>query len=92
MARVGKEANKLEEVEVGLEHDPETVYTEYRHPERDSWRTQVLPILRQLPQAELAEAAGLSVRRLRDLLSGRAQPRPQTEAVLARVATTFAPE
>jgi hypothetical protein len=78
--------NKLEEVEAGLEHDSDVIYMEYRHPDRDPWRTQVLPILRQLPQWELAEAAGLSVRRLRDLLTERAQPRTGTAGTLAGVA------
>lgn len=78
MAHVGKEANKLEEVEAGFEHDPEVIYTEYGHPARDPWRSRVMPALREMPQRELAEVAGLSVRRLRDLLKGRAQPRRET--------------
>ena len=35
MVHVGKEANKLEQVEAGLEQDPEVNYNEYRHPDRD---------------------------------------------------------
>lgn len=79
VAHVGKEANKLDEVEAGLEQDPEVIYTEYDHPRRDPWRTLVLPVLRQMPRAELAETAGLSVRRLRDVLTRKACPRPHHE-------------
>ncbi len=92
MAHVGKEVNTLEEVEAGLERDPEVIYTEYRDPKRDPWRTQVLPVLRQMPQRELAEATGLSVRRLRDLHTERAQPRRETAAVLAGIAARIARE
>lgn len=42
VVHVRKEANKLEEVETGLEHDPEVIYTEYRDPKRDPWRSQAI--------------------------------------------------
>jgi hypothetical protein len=90
VAHVGKEANKLEEVEAGLEHNADVIYTEYRHPARDPWRTQVLPVLRQMPQKELAEATGLSVRRLRDVLAEQAWPRRQTKSLLTRISSRAA--
>jgi hypothetical protein len=34
-AYVGKESNRLEEVDAGLIHDPEEVYTEYGNPNDD---------------------------------------------------------
>lgn len=77
---------------MGLEQDPEAIYTEYRHPDRDPWRTLVLPVLRQLHQQELATAAGLSVRRLRDVLKGKAHPRSRTKKALERIAVAFARE
>jgi hypothetical protein len=92
LVHLGKEANKLEEVEAGLEHDPDEVYTEYTDPRRDPWLALVLPVLRQLPIRELAAAVGMSGRRLRDLLSGRARPHPSTETALACVAVGFARE
>jgi hypothetical protein len=46
VAHVGKEANKLEEVEAGLEQDPESIYTEYHRPDRDEWAAVILPALR----------------------------------------------
>jgi hypothetical protein len=90
LVHLGKEANKLEEVEAGLEHDPDEVYTAYADPRRDPWRAQVLPVLRQMPSKELAAAVGMSGRRLRDVLSERARPHPDTQAALARFAVEFA--
>jgi hypothetical protein len=46
---VGKESNKLDEVESGLEHDPDEIYTEYRDPRRDPLWTLVLPVLPETP-------------------------------------------
>jgi hypothetical protein len=90
LVHLGKEANKLEEVEAGVEHDPEEVYTEYADPRRDPWRALVLPVLRRMPRKELAEAVAMSERRLRDLLKGRARPHPDTEAAMLRAAAQFA--
>jgi hypothetical protein len=90
LAYVGKESNRLEEVEAGLGHDPDEVWTEYRDPGRDPWRALVLPVLRQVPRAEAARAAGLSERRLRDLLAGRARPRPRHREALTGIAIGFA--
>jgi hypothetical protein len=35
LVHLGKEANRREEVEAGLEHDPDEVYTAYADPRRD---------------------------------------------------------
>jgi hypothetical protein len=78
VAHVGKEANKLEEVEAGLEHDPETIYTEYRHPERDPWNKLIVPILRQRNLAAIARKTGVSERQLRTLALGRVRPQAST--------------
>jgi hypothetical protein len=87
VAHVGKEANDLEEVEGGLEHDPEVVYPKIGRPMRDSWQTGVLSMLRQMPHRALAEAAGLWVRRLRNVLKGKVRPRPSTNQSLGAAAT-----
>jgi hypothetical protein len=42
----GKESNRLEEVEAGLVHDPEEVYTEHHDPAHDAWATLVVPVLK----------------------------------------------
>ena len=46
---VGKESNRLEEVEAGLGHDPDDVLHQVRRPGRHAWREIVLPLLRDVP-------------------------------------------
>ena len=36
---IGKESNSLEEVQAGLVHDEQNLYTEYADPRRDYWST-----------------------------------------------------
>ncbi len=40
---IGKESNSLEEVESGLIHSEQNVYTEYPDPRRDEWQTKIVP-------------------------------------------------
>jgi hypothetical protein len=86
---VGKESNKLEEVEAGLIHDPEEVYTEYADPREDPWRTIVLPVLKQMPRRALMEATGLSRSQVTAIRNGHAMPRLHHRAVLIRAAEHF---
>ena len=46
---IGKESNSLEEVEAGLVHDEQNVYTEYSDRRRDYWSREVVPALGNLP-------------------------------------------
>jgi hypothetical protein len=71
---IGKESNALEDVEAGLVHSAESVYTEYCDPKRDEWVTKVLPGLKKAPLAGLIKETGLSRRALVDLRAGRARP------------------
>jgi len=41
---IGRESNRLEEIEAGMIHSPESVYTEYPDPHRDEWETKILPL------------------------------------------------
>ncbi len=50
---IGKESNKLEEVESGLIHDPQSVYTEYPDKRRDEWVTKMLPAPKAIPMPKL---------------------------------------
>ena len=92
VAHVGKEANKLEEVEAGLEHDPEIIYTEYRDPARDPWRSIVLPVLKQIPANQLAEATGLAVSTVKAARNGHTAPQGGNRQALVHAAVTFARE
>jgi len=82
VAHVGKEANKLELVEVGFEHDPEAVLTEYTRPGHDHWNAVLLPLLRDSNLREVAAATGISARQLRTLAKGGARPHPSNRAKL----------
>ena len=74
---IGKESNRLDEVEDGVVTDPDEVYVVYRD-ERAEW-AQMLPALRalrdELGWRYLAEVSGLSERALRYALNGATVPR-----------------
>jgi hypothetical protein len=59
---IGKESNRLEDVQSGLIHDHAQVITEYSDPVNGVWLSTVLPVLRMLPSAHAARESGLSVR------------------------------
>jgi hypothetical protein len=81
---IGKESNRLDEVEDGVITDPDDVYVEYRD-ERREWEA-ALPALRRLREEKgwrhLAEAAGLSERSLRYALNGGKLPHRRARARL----------
>lgn len=87
---VGKESNRLEEMEAGIEHDPDEVWTEYTDPRRDSWRTLVLPVLRQIPAKQLAKQTGLAVSTVKAARNGHTNPQGRNRVLLTRTAATFA--
>ena len=90
LTHVGKESNRLEEMDAGLIHDPDEVYTEYQNPADDPWRTLVVPILKQMKRADLAKATSLSERSVASLRNGGSTPRPKHRAALIRAAGEFA--
>jgi hypothetical protein len=63
---IGKESNSLEEVESGLIHSDERIYTRYPDPRRDEWETKVRPLLKQVALSVLENKTGLSRRTLID--------------------------
>ncbi len=74
LAYVGKESNRLEEVEAGLEHDPDEVYTEYTDATRDPWRSLVLPVLKHIPAKRLVEETGLAMSTIKAARNGHTNP------------------
>ncbi len=50
---IGKESNKLEEVEEGGVPSESDVYTIFNDPRRDEWKTKWLPMLRSVPVPRL---------------------------------------
>jgi hypothetical protein len=53
----------------------------------DGWRRITLPKLQQLGARKVAEAVGISERRARDILKGRAMPHPRRRAEMEHLAT-----
>ncbi len=87
---VGKEANQLEEVEAGIEHDSDGVGTVYADPRRDPWRAVVLPVLKHIPANRLAEETGRRMSTVKAARNGHTVPRERSREVLVRVATEYA--
>ena len=52
----------------------------------DGWRRITLPRLREMGSRKVAEAVGISERRARDILKGRAMPHPGHRVALERLA------
>jgi hypothetical protein len=82
---IGKESNSLEDVESGMVHSADDVYTEYPDPRRDEWQTGLLPALRAAPLAALIAETGMSRRALMDHRAGRSRPYARNLDVLRSV-------
>ncbi len=84
---IGKESNSLEDVESGMVHAPQNVYTEYPDPRRDEWQTKILPALKGITLDRLVkECEGkMSRRALIDLRAGRSRPHPKNQEMLAAI-------
>jgi hypothetical protein len=82
---IGKESNKLEEVEEGSASVAEDVYTEYPDPGRNEWTITVLPVLRRLSLSHLQRLSGLDRRTLQRIRKGR-EPHPNNRETLMNIA------
>jgi hypothetical protein len=82
---IGKESNSLEEVDAGLIHSAENVYTEYPDPRRDEWQTKIVPALRGIPLSRLQAETGLSRSTLFEVLAGRSRPHRKNRERLAEI-------
>jgi hypothetical protein len=82
---IGKESNRLEEVDAGLIHNEEGVYTEYTDKSRDEWQTKILPALKRLSLSYLEKETGLCRRALIDIRAGRSRPHRKNEECLTCV-------
>jgi hypothetical protein len=79
---IGKESNSLEEVDAGLIHSVENVYTEYTDQRRDEWETKIRPALKTIPLSSLIKETGLSRRMLIKARTGRARPHRNNQRVI----------
>lgn len=71
---LGKEANKLESVRGGLEHNLSDVLSVYFDPSQDEWAIVLKPQLAAVRNAALATALGVSERAARAWRNGQTRP------------------
>ena len=86
ISAIGKEANSLEEVEAGLVHDEQNVYTEYTDRRRDYWSREVVSALQKVPLNVWERESGKSRRILIDARKGRRRPHRHNQELLIEVA------
>jgi hypothetical protein len=82
---IGKESNRLEDVESGLIHSAQNVYTQYPDPRRDEWETKIRPALRKVPLSVLQKESGLSRMLLINARTGRTRPHLKNQELLAAI-------
>jgi hypothetical protein len=84
---IGKESNSLENIDQGLEHSKNNVYTEYADPKRSEWVTKLQPALKRAKLRKLIRASGkkLSRREIIELRAGRSKPHRETQSLLLAV-------
>jgi len=88
---IGKESNRLEDVDAGDVHDLDEVLTSYGDPGTDAFTLWVKPVVDKIPASAIAHACGFSVSYAHRLKSGRA-PMPSATASRKRLALTAAAE
>jgi hypothetical protein len=86
---IGKESNKLEEVDAGLVHSPDSVYTVYADPTRDIWERNIRPKMRLFSLKVLMAETGLSRRMLIKAKNGQVRPHARNRAIIAEVICKF---
>jgi hypothetical protein len=82
---IGKESNALEDVEAGMIHSAEAVYTEYCDPKRDEWVTEILPALKKPVLSFLEKQTPFSRRTLSDWRAGRSRPHRKSWELTASI-------
>jgi hypothetical protein len=84
IVKIGKESNHLEEVDAGLIHSPDEVYTVYPDQKADHWERVVRPLLQKVPLSVLIRETGLSRRMLIKARRGQARPHPRNQQLIVR--------
>jgi hypothetical protein len=82
---IGKESNRLEDRFTGLLTIDELDERLTVYHDDDGWRRFTLPKLKAMGSKKVAEAIGISERRARDILKGRAMPHPGHRAALEKL-------
>jgi hypothetical protein len=82
---IGKESNSLADVDAGMIHSAQNVYTEYPDRRRDEWQTQIVPALKKISLRILERESGLSRRMFIDARTGRRRPHRENQELLASI-------
>jgi hypothetical protein len=84
---IGKESNSLENVDEGLVHSEQNVYTEYADPKRSEWITKIQPALKKPKLKTLVDMCErqISRRELIELRAGRSKPHRKNRELLVSV-------
>jgi hypothetical protein len=88
---VGKETNRLEEVQHGLIEDEDEVMNEYPDPSSDPFVLFVAPVLRGMPRERLVALSEIHADSVKRILAGRV-PRAKVRARLTAIAVEYARE
>ncbi len=83
---IGKESNALEQVDSGMIHSANQVYTEYSDPRRDEWQTKIVPALKTMKLSVLEKKSGFSRRMLIKARAGKVRPHPNNREILRAMA------
>ena len=77
----------MENVDEGMIHSEQNVYTEYDDPRRSEWVTKFQPALKRAKLKALVEACGkkLSRRGIIELRAGRSKPHRKTQELLVGI-------
>ena len=79
---IGKESNKLEDVDAGLIHSGDSVYVKYPDPTRDSWTREVMPKVQTIPLSVLMRETGSSRRMLIKARKGLVSPHLRNRLII----------
>jgi hypothetical protein len=85
VAYIGKESNRLEEVEAGLVHTDDAVYNAYHERPDTTWEQDVLPALQSIPVSHLMQATGLARSTIKAIRNGHAAANRSTRTALTAV-------
>ena len=88
---IGKESNNLEEVDAGMEHSLENVYTIYLIPEEIHGKDPSGPKLKTIPLSRLIAETKLSRRMLIKARTGQVRPHPRNQSILADAVKKLSP-
>jgi len=84
---IGKESNRMEDVQIGLVHDWNEVVESYGLLGISWWEREILPKLKGVKASDLAKAAGVSVRHIKAIRNGNSPGSPSLRRRLALVAS-----